>query len=68
MEQEWMNECLMTPQHEKQIGYWVSDMELELFTLIIIMTIIYFKKKIKSNFILFIYLLTNVIHFVNGYI
>ena len=19
-----MNECLMTPQHEKQIGYWVS--------------------------------------------
>ena len=22
---EWMNECLMTPQHKKQIGYWVSD-------------------------------------------
>ena len=22
---EWMNECLMTPQHEKQIGYWVSE-------------------------------------------
>ena len=21
---EWMNECLTTPQHEKQIGYWVS--------------------------------------------
>ena len=20
---EWMNECLTTPQHEKQIGYWV---------------------------------------------
>ena len=20
-----MNECLMTPQHEKQIGYWVSE-------------------------------------------
>ena len=20
-----MNECLTTPQHEKQIGYWVSD-------------------------------------------
>ena len=19
------NECLMTPQHEKQIGYWVSE-------------------------------------------
>ena len=24
---EWMNECLTTPQHEKQIGYWVSDNE-----------------------------------------
>ena len=22
---EWMNECLKTPQHEKQIGYWVSE-------------------------------------------
>ena len=22
---EWMNECLMTPQHEKQIGYLVSE-------------------------------------------
>ena len=22
---EWMNECLTTPQHEKRIGYWVSD-------------------------------------------
>ena len=22
---EWMNECLMTPQHENQIGYWVSE-------------------------------------------
>ena len=22
---EWMNECLTTPQHEKQIGYWVSE-------------------------------------------
>ena len=21
----WMNECLTTPQHEKQIGYWVSE-------------------------------------------
>ena len=21
----WMNECLTTPQHEKQIGYWVSS-------------------------------------------
>ena len=20
-----MNECLTTPQHEKQIGYWMSD-------------------------------------------
>ena len=20
-----MNECLMTPQHENQIGYWVSE-------------------------------------------
>ena len=20
-----MNECLTTPQHEKQIGYWVSE-------------------------------------------
>ena len=20
---QWMNECLTTPQHEKQIGYWV---------------------------------------------
>ena len=20
-----MNECLTTPHHEKQIGYWVSD-------------------------------------------
>ena len=20
-----MNECLMTPQHKKQIGYWVSE-------------------------------------------
>ena len=22
---EWMNECLMTPQHKKQISYWVSE-------------------------------------------
>ena len=22
---ELMNECLTTPQHEKQIGYWVSE-------------------------------------------
>ena len=22
---KWMNECLTTPQHEKQIGYWVSE-------------------------------------------
>ena len=22
---EWINECLTTPQHEKQIGYWVSE-------------------------------------------
>ena len=22
---EWMNECLTTPQHEKQIGYWASE-------------------------------------------
>ena len=22
-----MNECLTTPQHEKQIGYWVSEPE-----------------------------------------
>ena len=22
---EWKNECLMTPQHKKQIGYWVSE-------------------------------------------
>ena len=22
---EWMNECLTTPQHKKQIGYWVSE-------------------------------------------
>ena len=22
---DWMNECLTTPQHEKQIGYWVSE-------------------------------------------
>ena len=22
---EWMNECLTTPQHEKQIDYWVSE-------------------------------------------
>ena len=22
---EWMNECLMTPQHKKQIGNWVSE-------------------------------------------
>ena len=22
---EWMNECLTTPQHEKHIGYWVSE-------------------------------------------
>ena len=22
---EWMNECLTSPQHEKQIGYWVSE-------------------------------------------
>ena len=22
---EWMNECLTTPQHENQIGYWVSE-------------------------------------------
>ena len=22
---EEMNECLMTPQHGKQIGYWVSE-------------------------------------------
>ena len=22
---EWMNEYLKTPQHEKQIGYWVSE-------------------------------------------
>ena len=21
---DWMNECLTTPQHEKQIGHWVS--------------------------------------------
>ena len=25
LEVEWMNECLTTPQHEKQIGYWVSE-------------------------------------------
>ena len=24
---EWTNECLTTPQHEKQIGYWVSKKE-----------------------------------------
>ena len=24
-QREWMNECLTTPQHEKQIGYWVSE-------------------------------------------
>ena len=24
-----MNECLMTPQHEKQIGYWVSVLRKE---------------------------------------
>ena len=23
--QDWMNECLTTPQHKKQIGYWVSE-------------------------------------------
>ena len=23
---EWMTECLTTPQHEKQIGYWVSEL------------------------------------------
>ena len=22
---EWMNECLMTPQHEKQISYWMMQ-------------------------------------------
>ena len=22
---EWMNECLMTHQHKKQISYWVSE-------------------------------------------
>ena len=22
---EWMNECLTPPQHENQIGYWVSE-------------------------------------------
>ena len=22
---EWMNECLTTPQHEQQIGYWLSE-------------------------------------------
>ena len=22
---EWMNECLTTPLHKKQIGYWVSE-------------------------------------------
>ena len=26
---EWMNECLTTPQHEKQIGYWVSEKGLK---------------------------------------
>ena len=29
---EWINECLMTPQHEKQIGYWVSEKEKECMT------------------------------------
>ena len=28
---EWMNECLTTPQHEKQIGYWVSEKGNEVF-------------------------------------
>ena len=27
-----MNECLTTPQHEKQIGYWVSDVWERHFT------------------------------------
>ena len=36
----WKNECLMTPQHKKQIGYWVSD------------TIIMPNKKIMSKKIL----------------
>ena len=22
---EWINECLTTPQHKKQIGYWVTE-------------------------------------------
>ena len=26
-----MNECLTTPQHEKQIGYWVSEKGKVLF-------------------------------------
>ena len=25
-----MNECLTTPQHEKQIGYWVSEKGINL--------------------------------------
>ena len=25
-----MNECLTTPQHEKQIGYWVSEKDLKM--------------------------------------
>ena len=25
LKNEWMSECLTTSQHEKQIGYWVSE-------------------------------------------
>ena len=30
-----MNECLMTPQHEKQIGYWVSEKDKLLYNQVV---------------------------------
>ena len=29
-----MNECLTTPQHEKQIGYWVSEQGKPVFEIV----------------------------------
>ena len=46
-----MNECLTTPQHEKQIGYWVSEQGKCL------------KKKERNVF----YLTTHSTHFIYGY-
>ena len=31
-----MNECITTPQHEKQIGYWVSDLIIIIVVVVII--------------------------------